>query len=252
MNRSPGPPYLSLNSSVVAVANLDGEFALLNIPPGIYTVRKSYVGYGTLVIEQVEVFSNRTTFLNSEMRAEAFQAEEIVLTAERPIVQRDRTSTATYLQRETIEELPVQRLNDLVRFQPGVVATDDGFSFRGGRTREVAYVIDGIPVQDIYSQAGGNTVNVELTSVQELQVLTGTFDAEHGGAQSGVVSISTRNPSSSLETTLQYRASGYHAGTDRVFTGGSGYSPFESNEITFTASGPIIRRDDKLGFFFYG
>jgi len=235
-----------------AVANLDGEFALLNIPPGIYTVRKSYVGYGTLVIEQVEVFSNRTTFLNSEMRAEAFQAEEIVLTAERPIVQRDRTSTATYLQRETIEELPVQRLNDLVRFQPGVVATDDGFSFRGGRTREVAYVIDGIPVQDIYSQAGGNTVNVELTSVQELQVLTGTFDAEHGGAQSGVVSISTRNPSSSLETTLQYRASGYHAGTDRVFTGGSGYSPFESNEITFTASGPIIRRDDKLGFFFTG
>ncbi|TVQ11331.1 MAG: TonB-dependent receptor [Balneolaceae bacterium] len=235
-----------------AVADINGEYVLVNIPPGIYTLRKSYVGYGTLVINDVEVFSNRTTFLDSQMRAEAYDAEEIVLTAERPIVQRDRTSTATYLQRETIEELPVTNLSDLVRFQPGVVATDDGFSFRGGRTREVAYVIDGIPVQDIYSQAGGNTVNIELTSIQELQVLTGTFDAEHGGAQSGVVSISTRNPSPTLEASLQVRSGGYFAGSDRIFIGGDRYKPFESNEFTVTVTGPVISRDDKLGFFITG
>ena len=235
-----------------AVADLNGEYILINIPPGIYTLRKSYVGYGTLVLTEVEVFSNRSTFSDAQLQPQAFQAEEIVRTAERPIVQRDRTSSASFLQRETIEELPVQRLGDLVRFQPGVVATDDGFSFRGGRTREVAFVIDGIPVQDIYSQSGGNTVNVELTSVQELQVLTGTFDAEHGGAQSGVVSISTRNPGSILETSLQLRTSSYFSGSDRIFIDGQSFNPFESNEVTLTLSGPIISRDDKLGFFFTG
>lgn len=235
-----------------SVADLNGEYVLVNVPPGIYTLRKSYVGYGTLVITEVEVFSNRSTFIDSQLRTEALDAKEVVILAERPIIQRDRTSTATYLQRETIEELPVTRLSDLVRFQPGVVATDDGFSFRGGRTREVAYIIDGIPVQDVYSQAGGNTVNIELTSVQELQVLTGTFDAEHGGAQSGVVSISTRNPSSAFEASLQMRSSGYYAGSERVFIGGDQYRPFESKDLTLTVSGPVIARNDKLGFFITG
>lgn len=235
-----------------AVADINGDFVIINVSPGIYTLRKSFVGYSTLIISEVEVFSNRTSFLNSQLRPEAFEAQEIVLTAERPIVQRDRTSTTTYLQRETIEELPVQRLSDLVRFQPGVVATGDGFSFRGGRTREVAYMIDGIPVQDIYSQSGGNTVNVELSSVQELQVLTGTFDAEHGGAQSGVVSISTRNPSSKYESSLQLRSSGYFAGNNNIFIDGDSFNPFESTEITLTLSGPIIAREDKMGFFITG
>lgn len=235
-----------------AVADLNGEFNVLDLAPGTYTVRKTFIGYGTLVIQDVEVFSNRTTFLDSKLRPEAFEAEEIVLTAERPLVQRDRTSTATYFQRETIEELPVTRLSDLVRFQPGVVATDDGFSFRGGRTREVAYIIDGIPVQDIYSQSGGNTVNLELSSVQEMQVLTGTFDAEHGGAQSGVVNISTRNPGSAFDASFQLRGSGFYAGSDQIFVNGSQYSPFESQEFGATISGPIIRRNDKLGFFATG
>ena len=93
---------------------------LLNIPPGIYTVRKSYVGYGTLVIEQVEVFSNRTNLPEFRNAGRGpFRPKKLLLTAERPIVQRDRTSTATYLQRELLKSFPFNDSMIWVRFQPG-------------------------------------------------------------------------------------------------------------------------------------
>ena len=178
-----------------AVSDVDGFYTIASVPVGTYAIRFSFVGYQAVLVQDVEVSTNQTTEIDVELLDSVVEGGEVIVQAERPIVQKDRTSSVSYLRSETIEKLPATQVSDLVRFQPGVVSTSDGgFSFRGGRTREVAYVVDGIPVQDIYSQSGGNTVNLELESINEIQVLTGTFDAELGGAQSGVVNISTRNP----------------------------------------------------------
>jgi hypothetical protein len=207
-----------------AAANVEGEFTLLSIPAGIYDVRVSSIGFATKVFSNVEINSGQTTRLDVELATEAFEGEEITVVAQKPLVQKDLTSSVSFVGAETIEKLPALEVSDLVKFQPGVVATDGGFSFRGGRTREVAYLIDGIPVQNVYSQGGGNTVDIEVQSVQELQVLTGTFDAELGGAYSG---------------------------DDDLFVEGDIYNPIESKDVSVTLSGPLNKRKT-VGFFLTG
>ena len=228
----------------------DGHYVLLSVPAGKHVVTFSFIGFSTQTIENVEVNTGRTTTIDAEMQEEVFEGEEIVIKAEKPIVKKDQTSSVSFINRESIEELPVLEVSDLVKFQPGVVTTSDGgFSFRGGRTREVAYIIDGIPVQNVYSQGGGNTIDVEVQSIQELQVLTGTFDAEMGGAQSGVVNVTTRDPAKKLEADLQIRTGGYFDGDKDLFMEGNVFDPVQTKDVSFTLTGPIIKKNDKLGFF---
>ncbi|MYI44579.1 MAG: TonB-dependent receptor plug domain-containing protein, partial [Rhodothermaceae bacterium] len=154
--------YLEENRNLGAVTAADGSYVILGIPPGTYTVMMSFVGFATVRHEEVQVFSGRTTFVDGSLREELLEEEEIIVTAERPIVIRDRTSTVSYVDQAVIERLPVQELGELVQFQPGVVTSaSGGLHFRGGRERETAYVIDGIPVQNVFSQSGGNSVDVE-------------------------------------------------------------------------------------------
>lgn len=234
-----------------AITDKNGAYSVISIPPGTYTIRYSFLGFSTVVVDNIEIFSGQTTSFNVELKEEVFEGQEIIVKAERPIVQKDLTSSVSFIKKETIEELPVLEVADLVKFQPGVVTTSDGgFSFRGGRTREVAYIIDGIPVQNVYSQFGGNTIDVEVQSVQELQVLTGTFDAELGGAQSGVVNVTTVDPASSLEASFQIRSGGYYPGTDKQFIEGDVFNPLQSRDLSITLSGPISGQ--KLGFFLNG
>ncbi len=69
--------------------------------------------------------------------------------------------------------------------------------FRGGRTGEVAYLIDGIPVNDVFN--GSVSVTVENNAIRQLEVISGTFNAEYGSALSGVVNIVTKEGSSKFE-----------------------------------------------------
>lgn len=244
--------YLEENNFLGTITDENGRYFLLSVPPGKYTVVMQFIGFATLKQANVEVFSGRTTPLDGELREEVIQGEEIIVQAERPIVTRDRTSTVSFISQETIDKLPVQEVSDLVRFQPGVVTNSNGgFNFRGGRQRETAYLIDGIPVQDVFNQGGGNTVDIEVQSVQELQVFTGTFDAELGGAQSGVVSVTTRDPGQELQGSLMLRSGGFFAGDSDRFIEGGTFNPTESKEVAVTLSGPISRWKD-LGFFFSG
>jgi hypothetical protein len=246
----PGVSVFIMQNERGASTDTDGNYSISNVKTGKYSLRFTFVGYSPVVVNNVEVFTGQTTEINVQMRDGIIESDELIIVAERPIVQRDRTSSVSYISSESIQELPVIDVSDLVKFQPGVVTTSSGgFSFRGGRTREVAYVIDGIPVQDVYSQSGGNTINIELESVQELQVLTGTFDAEVGGAQSGVVNLTTKDPSRRWEFSGLARIGGFFAGDDDIFIDGNNFDPTDTKDFTFTASGPLIKKNDRLGFF---
>ena len=245
--------YLEENTSLGTITDLDGNYFLLSVPPGKYTVVMSFVGFATLKNQNVEVFSGRTTTLDGTLQEEVIQGEEIIISAERPIVVRDRTTTVSFVSREAIENLPVNEVRDLVRYQPGVVTSSNGqFHFRGGRSRETAYIVDGIPVQDVFNQTGGNTIDIEVQSVQELQVFTGTFDAELGGAQSGVVSVTTRDPGQKWEGSLRARSGGFLGADDDLFIGANTFDPIETRDFAVTLSGPLSRDKQSLGFFFSG
>ncbi len=186
-----GEPLIGATALIVgttqgAAADLDGEYAIIRIPPGTYSIRFSIVGFQTKVVEGVLITSNNTTTLDVTLSEEIIEGEEIVITAERPIVDVSLTSSMSTLTREDIDVLPVQALDEIVNLQAGVV---DGH-FRGGRTGEVQYQVDGVSVNNPFDNS--STLRLDRSVLQEVQVISGTFDAEYGQAMSGVVNAVLR------------------------------------------------------------
>lgn len=169
-----------------AITDETGQFNILNIPAGAYTVRASLVGYRPIVTTNIIVSADEATRLDLTLEEAPVQMAEVVVSAKRPVVEIHRTSTVAIVPREEIQKLPVQELQDVVNLQAGVV---DGH-FRGGRQNEVQYQVDGVSVNNAYDNT--NSVRVDRSLLEEVQVVSGTFDAEYGQAMSGVVNAVLR------------------------------------------------------------
>ncbi len=178
-----------------AVANRSGEFFILNIPPGTITVRAMMIGYRTSVIQNVRIASDLTTRLDIRLEQTVLNYDkEIIVQAERPLIQKDATSTQRTLSKDELIDLPVSEFKDILVTQVGF--TEDasgGIHVRGGRTKEILYLVDGIEVRD--PLAGDFQSSLNRNAIQEMTVLSGTFNAEYGQAMSSVINIVTRDGS---------------------------------------------------------
>ena len=233
----PGAAIRIEGTTLGDAADNDGYYSIINVKPGTYTLVASMVGYATLRVENVEVSVDRTTRVNVELQESIIEGEEIVVVAQRPLIEQDRTTSVSYVSAESIENLPVQEFQDLLQLQPGVAYDASGrLHLRGGRHGEVAYMIDGIPVTDQFS--GGSKIEIENSWVQELQVISGTFNAEYGQAQSGVVNVVSKEGRSTLGGSASFHAGGYLTARDDVFAhvATPGFSEFNG---AFSLDGPI-------------
>lgn len=177
-------------SAIGAAADLNGRYIIINVPPGFYSLRVSMMGYKPIVVQNIRVSIDLTTTINATMEQAALESSETVtVVAERPLIKMDMTSAMSSVSSEEIANLPVQELGDVLQLQAGIV-DDGGLHIRGGRSGEIAYWVDGVATTDVYS--GDMGVTVEIAAVQELQVVSGTFNAEHGQAMSGIINILTK------------------------------------------------------------
>ena len=183
----PGVNVILEGTVIGGVTDADGYYYILNIPPGTYSVRASFVGFATVTTQNVRVVQDQTTTVNFVLREEAIIGEEIVVVAERPIVEMDRTTTTAVIDAEQLEVLPVTNVRDAINLQAGVV---DGH-FRGGRTGEVTYLVNGVPITNAFSKDAA--FEIEQNMVESLEVISGVFNAEYGQATSGVVNIVTKD-----------------------------------------------------------
>ena len=172
---------------VGAVTDESGRYVILNLPAGTYDVRVRLLGYQPVVVQGVQISPDNTTTLDAALKEAPVEVKEIVVTAERPVVDVNLTSSVASVSRKEINSLPVQDVQDIVNLQAGVV---DGH-FRGGRLGEVQYQVDGVTVNNPYDNA--STLHVDRYLLEEVQVISGTFDAEYGQAMSGVVNAVLRS-----------------------------------------------------------
>ncbi|RQV99493.1 hypothetical protein EH221_00125, partial [bacterium] len=178
-------------TSLGTATDMSGRFSIINIPPGIYRLKASMMGYKLVVVQNVRVSMDLTTKIDLSLEPTVLEAGEVVtVTAERLLVQRDMTSSMAKISNEEMKDLPVQSMSDVLELQAGVIRDGNDFHIRGGRTGEVSYWVDGIPTNEVFG--GGNAVSVEKSAVQEMQVISGTFNAEYGNAMSGIVNIITK------------------------------------------------------------
>lgn len=190
-----GDTELPMDISMGAATDMEGEYFVINVPPGRYSVTASMIGYRNVVKTKVVINVDRTTKLNFELSSEAIDlGEEIVVTAEREQVKMDVSSSQTSIQEAAIQMTPSNnRMERLLFLQPGIDATDpvEGkFTIRGSKQNEVAFMVDGLSLYD--EKLNEPYMNVNLSAIKEIQILTGGFNAEYGNARSGVLNIITK------------------------------------------------------------
>ncbi len=214
------------------ITDEQGRFMILNIPAGKYEVKAGLIGYGPVAVQNVEVTADNTTRLDIDMKESAVEMQETVVSARRPVVEVHRTSNIATVNREQLQALPVQELQDIVNLQAGVV---DGH-FRGGRTGEVQYQVDGVSVNNAYNNS--STLKLDRSLLEEVQVISGTFDAEYGQAMSGVVNAVLKRGTEQFHWDAEVFTGGpvYPGGTGRILDYEN--RPFSQQNWQVTMHGP--------------
>jgi outer membrane receptor protein involved in Fe transport len=164
----------------------DGYYQILNVNPGTYSLRASFVGFTPVVIEEVEVNINLTTEVDIEMSEQTFEGEEVVVVAEQPVVKKDVSSSQANISKENIDALPVASVSDVVGLQAGV----EGLSIRGSGADEVAFNLNGFTLRS--GRDNSPFTGVSVTSVENVQLQTGGFNAEYGNLRSGLINVTSK------------------------------------------------------------
>ncbi len=247
----PGANVLLRGTILGASTDVDGYYIIMNVPPGVYTIEASMLGYQTRVVENVTVRVDLTTKISFALDQEAIEGEEVVVTASAEMITKDMTATQAVVGSAEIEALPVEEFSDVVQLQAGVVQGRDGkLHIRGGRSDEILYMVDGIPMSDVFS--GQNAVEVENSSIQELQVISGTFNAEYGRALSGIVNIVTKSIPDKLNATATVYGGDYVSTHTEIFPHIDRISPDGVLNFQFSMQGPVPFTKKRLKFLLNG
>ena len=187
-----------------------GRYYILDVPVGNYTMRAEYIGYSTVVESGIRTSVGFTTTTDFALDVAAVAGQEVTVTRERPLINPNATNTTRIVDKELIDAFAVRGVSNIVNLQTGVV---NGY-FRGSRSGDSRYYVDGVPVKDVYG--GGNFINGNSqTALQEVSVQTGGFSAEYGGANGGIVNITTKTGGTQWRSKVEAISSmGSDAGTD--------------------------------------
>ncbi len=205
----PGVNIIIEGTVLGAATSSEGEYFILGVPPGFYSVTASIIGYQKLTITDVAVRVDRTTNVDFQMKTTALEAgEEVTVTAERPIIIKDLTATATTTGAEMMEVIPIESTRSMIDLNAGILRdTQDNIIIRGGEVNQLKFYVDGVSMEklgshewSLASQGTGATGSSSMASkyqfnvlgVQEMEVITGGFNAEYGDAQSGIVNVVTK------------------------------------------------------------
>jgi outer membrane receptor protein involved in Fe transport len=233
-----------------AATDIDGNFTILNVAPGLYTVTASVVGFQKVAIKDVRVNVDFTTRLEFELSSGSITMEAVVVQGVRdPLIRQDLTNPTVSINAETIQELPVDQISDVIKLQSGVTVGDDGsIHMRGGFGNETSYTLNGVSLNDPYNNK--KSVGLATNAVQEVSVSSGTFSAEYGNALSGIVNYVTREGGNKFTFSLRGYAGDYLTNRTELFPNIDDINPLNRGRLEATLGGPIV--SNSLKFFVSG
>lgn len=175
---------------LISTCDLDGKFILKPLQPGTYTLRITMVTFRPAEMRGINVQSEKITFLD-EVRLEA--ANELpgidVFYWKRKLIDPEEPSRKSLLAEEFKND-PNRRdpVRMIAKSFAGVSASprDEGLHFRGSRTSDMAYFVDGVKVT-------GRLTGVTAAGMQSIAVYTGGLPARYGDVTGGVVVIETKS-----------------------------------------------------------
>jgi outer membrane receptor for ferrienterochelin and colicin len=241
-------PFASIlvaGTSLGAASDIDGYYTILNVSPGVFTVKASSVGYSTVAVQNVKVSIDLTSTIDFRLKETSVDlGQEVVIVAERPMVTKDLTASTSVIGADNIAVLPVTEFQEVLQLQAGMV----GGNVRGGRKGEIVYAIDGVPMTDVFD--GSTIVDVNANSIEELQFVSGAFNAEYGRALSAYVNIATKDGGEKFTGVLTGYAGDYASSHADIFRGIDRVSPTAIRNGEGSLSGPILK--NLLSFYLNG
>lgn len=242
-----------VGTTMGAATDLNGEYIVLNVPAGTYTLRATYVGYSAVQVSNIRVNNDLTTAVDFGLPTETVTMNAVEIVAERPLVNRNATNAVRISTSDEIASIPVRGINNILAITPGVVLQDNSIYIRGGRIDEVGYYLEGVSITN--PMVGGRAVTLVQDAVEEIQVQAGGYNAEFGGANAGIVQQQLKSGTSTWKGSAQYITDNISfASKQEAFSGKKrlGAYWFGYNEFTGSVSGPLFSDRFRLfGLFNY-
>lgn len=182
----PGVNVILEGTQQGATTNANGYYNILNVQPDVYDVQASFVGYAQETVTGVEVNIDLTSTVNFELQEQTVGLEEVTVQAQEEVVKADISSSRIDVSTEDIENMPVTDIQSVVGLQAGI----QGMSVRGGDADGLNFRVDGLSLNSMRDSRP--YTNISYTSVKQVQVQTGGFNAEYGNVRSGMVNVVSR------------------------------------------------------------
>ena len=228
----PGANVILQGTTLGATTDINGEYFIIGVPVGSYTIQASFVGFAPETVLGVEINAGYTRELNFELLP-GVELDEVIVEYERPLLQKDAVGVPKIVSAEEIESLPVRGATNVTKIQAGVVAKEgeSDLNIRGGRGSEVDFYIDGVKT------SGTTGLGIPQAAVEQQELQTGLIDARYGDVMSGVVAVTTKSGGQEFSGSLEAITS-------------EELDPYGYNLISGSIGGPIIK--NKLTFFVAG
>jgi outer membrane receptor protein involved in Fe transport len=198
----PGVNVMIVGTTVGAATNIHGEFFIINVPPGAYTLRATLIGYGPVETKNVQVSVDLTTPIDFKLSTKTIEMGTITVEASKPLIEKDLTASRTTISPTQLTNSAVNGIVGRANLSAGSVLG----SFRGGRTDqgEVIYMLDGVNLSNPLgeSRVGRNpgsgpstalATYVPNEAIAEAEVLTGGFSAEYPNVQSAIINMVSKD-----------------------------------------------------------
>jgi outer membrane receptor protein involved in Fe transport len=183
--RLPGANIVVVGTTLGAASDQNGQYTILEVPPGTYNVQISFIGYRRIIISDVRVYIDQTARVDVTLEEEAVQLGDAVIVAERPLVKPDVATSVVAVSGEELKALPVVNVTDVMGMQAGI----NNNRIRGVGLDQALFLVDGVTMRDPRNNQA--LTKVALSTVREISVERGGFNAEYGQVQSGIVNVIT-------------------------------------------------------------
>ncbi|MBL8204951.1 MAG: TonB-dependent receptor [Blastocatellia bacterium] len=174
-----------------------GGFRFEQIPVGTYKITTAPLGgFAATVVEGVTVTIEGVTTVNLKLGLSSM-SESVVVTTDAlgATLETGDSKQQTNITAKLIEQLPKGlTFTSLLRVSPATRGEGlaGGFQVDGASGSENSFVIDGVSVENFRTGTLNGNNNLPNSIISEVQIKTGGFEAEHGGASGGVIVVATK------------------------------------------------------------
>jgi hypothetical protein len=250
------------------VTNRDGAYNIRFLPIGNYEVRVTAPGFAAQQFPAFSLEIDKTAKVDAKLKVGAATTTTVVTSANSQILNTSNASLGITMTSKEIEKIPLngQNFSSVTLFQPGAVNTDpsgmtggnaierdtsnnDIASTNGNRNQDNNYLVEGIPMNQIYNNLIG--YNPAPDAIQEVKVVSANAPAQDGDANGGDTLVELKSGTShfhgSAFENLENQNLDANSWGNKHQTPVIARNPFTQSIFGGTLGGPVLRK--KLFFF---